>query len=726
MSHLGFGVSWPALVVGLVFLAAAAWLSVRQWRRSGARRLVLGLEILRWVIVLLIFLTLMRPEIVSWFKPNTPPEVVVLCDASRSMNTEDVRTANGAASRAVWVKEQREAAFWKPLERRFAVRVEEFSPVPMNAAEEGTDLNAALEGALARSKNLRAVVLLSDGDWNLGKSPVAAATRLQMAGVPVFPVSVGSEHYLPDVEMAGVAAPAYGLLGEPVFIPFTLQSHLARAVTTTVSLMDAGSVVATKSVAIPANGQAQEAIVWQPQREGAVTLTLRVPVEKEEINAANNERRFTVAVRRETLRVLVVDSLPRWEYRYLRNALSRDPMVEARCVLLHPELKPGSGKNYLSEFPSTKEALSPFDVVFLGDVGVGENELSVNDCEMLRGLVEQQGSGLVFIPGRRGRQLTFAGTALDGLYPVLLDKTKPEGISTPVASPLALTRAGRGHLLTMLANSEEANAAVWQMLPGFNWCAAVEKARPGSEVLGVHEALRNQWGKLPLLVTRPAGNGKALFLGTDSAWRWRMGVEDVYHYRFWGQVVRWMSYQRHRAHDQGFRLSFGPDNPAQGETVFLNATVFDSAGIPLNEGRVTAEIVSPKGRTTKMALQGTTGGWGVYQGGFAPDMAGEYRVKLQCDQTGRSLDTKFLVRGIVREEVGKPAQVEVLREIAAITRGAVAAPEELTAFVERLAALPEAEAQERRVRLWCHPWWGGFLLALLTVYWIGRKMAGLI
>ena len=27
-------------------------------------------------------------------------------------------------------------------------------------------------------------------------------------------------------------------------------------------------------------------------------------------------------------------------------------------------------------------------------------------------------------------------------------------------------------------------------------------------------------------------------MGSDSAWRWRRGVEDKFHYRFWSQVVR--------------------------------------------------------------------------------------------------------------------------------------------------------------------------------------------
>lgn len=731
MNQLSFGFSWIALVFGLAFLAMAVGLSLRQWRRSGARRFILFLEILRWTIVLLLFLTLMRPELIRRVKPSGRPEVAVLWDASRSMTTRDVVAGQEVKARADWIREQLEAKFWAPLENRYAVRVEEFSPMPTNAAsvaspEEGTDLNTALEAAFSRSRNLRATVVLSDGDWNQGKSPIAAATRYQMAGVPVFSVAVGSERYLPDLDLSSVAAPAYGLMGEQVFIPFTIQSHLPREVNTTVSLKAGEMVVASKKVTIPARGQLQDAVLWYPQRDGTEKLTLQIPVEQDEIGANNNERSFELAVRREILKVLVVDSLPRWEYRFLRNALSRDPMVELKCVLLHPELKAGEGKDYLPAIPDTKEALAGYDVVFLGDVGIGDDELTREDAENLKGLVEQQGSGLVFIPGRRGRHATFKGTALETLCPVQLDEARPEGYATPTPSQLTLTRTGRGHLLTMLANSEDANALLWQILPGFNWCAGVEKAKPGAEVLGVHESIRNSWGKLPLLVTRPSGNGKVLFLGTDSAWRWRMGVEDLYHYRFWGQVVRWMSYQRHRAHDQGFRLSFGPDSPSEGETVFLNATVFDPSGLPLSDARVTAEITRPAGRVDQLTLQALPGGWGVYQGSFLPDKAGEYRVRLSCDQTARTLESKLVVRGVVREETGKPAQLETLREVAGITGGRVARTDELADFISQLAAMPEPEPQERRLRLWCHPGWGGLILGLLTVYWVGRKWAGLI
>ena len=238
--------------------------------------------------------------------------------------------------------------------------------------------------------------------------------------------------------------------------------------------------------------------------------------------------------------MLVVESYPRWEYRYLRNALSRDPGVELSCLLFHPGLsKPGGGnKDYIKQFPAGKDELARFDVVFLGDVGVEDGQLTTEQCRLLKGLVEHQASGLVFMPGWQGREFSLLETELGDLCPVVLDPSQPGGWGARVANHFELTELGRRSLLTKLADTQDDNAEVWEGLPGFQWYAPVLRAKAGSDVLAVHKDASNEFGRLPLLVTRTFGAGKVLFMGTDGAWRWRKGVEDKYHYRFWGQVVR--------------------------------------------------------------------------------------------------------------------------------------------------------------------------------------------
>ena len=255
-------------------------------------------------------------------------------------------------------------------------------------------------------------------------------------------------------------------------------------------------------------------------------------------------------------------------------------------------MEPGDGENYIQAFPSGKGELSSFDVVFIGDIGIGSNELTEKQASLLKGLVEQQGSGLIFLPGRRGRQMSLLSSELSELIPVVLDEAKPKGHSFVIDSALNLTARGRDHLLTMLASTPSGNYAVWNNLPGTYWYAPVVRAKTGSTVLAIHANARNEYGRLPLLVTQDHGNGKVLFMGTDGAWRWRRGVEDTYHYRFWGQVVRWMAHQRHLAHGEGIRFFFNPETPVKGRRVFLHATVFDRSGYPLIAGNVKAVITA--------------------------------------------------------------------------------------------------------------------------------------
>ena len=296
---------------------------------------------------------------------------------------------------------------------------------------------------------------------------------------------------------------------------------MPREYATTVVLKTSNGDEVTKEVRIAPQGRTNDAILWKPKESGNFTITLDVPKHADEAIADNNKLTVPISIREEKLRVLVVESLPRWEYRYLRNALSRDPGIELSCLLFHPGLdKAGGGnKDYIKQFPNTLEALAKFDVVFLGDVGVETNQLTADDCRLLRGLVEFQASGLVFMPGMQGKEFTLLDTPLKDLCPVVLDETQPTGWGTRTASHFQLTESGERSLLTKLADSYQENAEVWDNLPGFQWYAPVVRAKAGAEVLCVHSDATNDYGRLPLVVTQTYGAGKVLFMGTDGAWR---------------------------------------------------------------------------------------------------------------------------------------------------------------------------------------------------------------
>lgn len=730
-SELTFAWTPTTLVFGGSLLLATAVLSFLIWKRSRFSTSTGLLEALRLLVVAAVALTLNQPEWRETFRPDSQPTVAVLRDASASMRTEDATAAASPEaaprSRESLAEELCAEAVWSPLRDQFDLVVEEFSAPQPDRPDAGTDLAEALEGLLDRHPRLAGVVLVSDGDWNEGDPPSRAATRYRMAGVPVFAVPAGSETRLPDLAATAFDAPTFGLVGKPVRLPFTLASSLPRNHSATVEIRTDQGETLSGEVVLPAMGRAQDHLLWTPQAEGDYKLTIDLSPAEEERDLSNNTLSAPIAIRREELKVLLIESYPRWEYRYLRNALERDPGVEASCLLLHPDVSAiGDGPGYLDAFPEP-DLLSTFDVVFLGDVGVSDGQLTLEQVASLKQQVASQAAGLVLMPGLRGNQTSLLDTELGDLFPVQLDAAQPRGWGSATPGQFELTELGARSLLTRLEDTENANANVWSSLPGFQWYAGVIRAKAGSEVLATHSSEANRHGRIPLIATKTYGTGKILFMGTDGAWRWRKGVEDKYHYRFWGQVARWMAYQRSMASDELMRLFYSPDRPRTGDTLTLNANVMSVGGEPLQSASVVVQIAAPSGRIETVRLQpGGEEQWGLFTGTFTPAEPGEHRLAMTCAENGGTLELPLAVQGTSRERVGDPARHDVLEEIARITRGELLATVDPAEIRERVAALPEPAPIERRLRLWAHPAWAGAILLLLSLFWIGRKMAGAV
>lgn len=723
------------LAIGLLALIAVGWFCVLSWRRGPHKRRNAVLEGMRFLLALTVVLLLWKPQWRTILTPDEKPQIAILWDDSKSMQTVDavlppvLSDQGGAVSRAEWVKSALASPLWEPLTAGGLNELKTLAfatPDDENAALSGTDLESPISDLLEKPSNLRAVVMLSDGDNNLGEPPVVAAQKLRIRGVPLFSIPVGSPVRLPDLDLRSVSAPAYGIVGENVQIPFTIRSSLDRQVRTVVRLRDENGREVSKDIVIPPQAETYESILWRLESEGSTTLGLSIPVAEGEWNQKNNSQKFTIAGKPEKIRVLVVESLPRWEYRYLRNALSRDPGVELSCLLFHRDIGMGGGPDYISAFPEKPEELAKYDVIFLGDVGINNSQLTPEQCRMIRGLVENQASGVIFMPGSQGNQFSLLDTALSDLMPVILDDMKKQGMSESVASPLTLTSEGRGSLLTMLGENEEQNPEIWRRLPGFFWHAPVIKAKAGTEVLATHGNRRGKFGPVPLLVTKPAGNGKVLFMGIDSAWRWRRGVEDLYHYRFWGQVARWMSYQRNMAAGQRVRLFYTPERPEPGSNVTLNANAFDANGAPLQEGTVLVDITSPDGRAQRIELRKNDSAWGAFSGRFKLDLPGEWKLRAVASEAeNEPLETSIIAQGSELEKPGQPSRPEVLEEMSRVSRGRMIQASQLAEIVKEIQALPEPRPLESRIPLWSQ--WIVITLVILWsgLFWAGRKWNGM-
>ena len=75
-------------------------------------------------------------------------------------------------------------------------------------------------------------------------------------------------------------------------------------------------------------------LVYRPKGKGERTFVLEIDPRPRELQVENNRIERVVTVRKEKIKVLLVESEPRYEFRYLKNYLEREETIDLSVVLL--------------------------------------------------------------------------------------------------------------------------------------------------------------------------------------------------------------------------------------------------------------------------------------------------------------------------------------------------------------------------------------------------------
>ena len=645
-------------------------------------------------------------------------------DESESMLTPDINTSNNAAeTRLSFAHSIIEDSQITDLEENASLTFQFFSS---GQGKNRTNLHDPIMKGLENSKNLKAIVIISDGDLNMGPPPSSLVNPLLNASIATYSIFTGSTKALPDIALEGIQSPSFTLKEEKLVVGWRIKNKFDSTKKTTLSLHANEKVV--KKIPIQIEGSSWEYgnISWLPPKTGKYQMELKVERINEETFFQNNQRSFKFEVKPKVIKVLLVESSPRWEYRFLRNALLRDPGVELKCILYHPQLQQATGRDYLDSIPQNRAEIDHYDVIFIGDVGLAEDEMNEKECNLLAEQVNDRGSGIVFIPGRRGRQLTLENSQLAELQPIIFDQNYPLGLGTKNQSQIELTERGAKHWLTQLKGANEPDREFWSRLPGFHWSAIVEMSRPGTQVLATHSNFSSKWGKMPILATRYTGSGKALFLGTDSAWRWRRGVEDKYHYRFWSQVVRWMAHSRYQAVESGIRILVEPEKPSEGEEIFLRCIASNNTVFALESGNMNGFAVHSDGTREILSFHSDPESPGVFQTSLTAKNAGPLTLEISEVEQEQTLSTQLEISEVNYEKKGLPVVTAPLSNLSKLTNGKAVSNHDWTQILPGLKSSTEAEIITNIFRLRASVSWGLFLFVLLAIYWTGRKLLGMV
>ena len=482
-----------------------------------------------------------------------------------------------------------------------------------------------------------AIILLTDGQTTDGESVAKAAELAARKGVPLYPIGLGDPEAPRDLELSELLVDDVVFVDDLVrFQPKLTSKGYARQELTvklkqrvpTADDPNATRDLETIKVAAPPDGQPKRLeIGHRPRQTGQITYVVEVESKPRELQSENNRIEKTITVREERLRVLYVDSEPRYEFRYLKTFLDRERTIDLNVVLqsADPQFS-NQDRAALPTFPSSRDELFSYDVVILGDVE--PDFLSGSQMATLAEFVTDKGGGVLFVAGESNDPLRYQGTPLEVLLPIELAQARnPIAVAGVItAFRPVLTAEGRSNPIFRFGDTEQDSDKIWRGLPELQWYFEAPRKKPAALVLAEHPTSSGVNGPIPLMLYQILGSGKTMFHAVDDTWRWRFRVGDRYFGRFWTQTIRFLARSKilgqKKAEIQTERKRYLRSQPIEIKVRFPNPA--DAPG----SGEVTVEVERKGHGSRRMTLKSARESRNLFAGVIPQAVEGDYEVRL--------------------------------------------------------------------------------------------------
>ena len=562
---------WAAFAAACLF---ALLLFVARSRGAAIRTLALALVVL----------ALANPSLTREDRDPLNSIAVVIVDKSPSQSFGD-RTAQTDAARAAVVER---------LSRIPGLDVRVVEAGQADGETDGTRLFAALGSTLADvpADRVAGVIMITDGRVH---DVPADAGALGFAA-PVHALITGHKDER-DRRVALIAAPRFGIVGQPQTVTFRVEDQGADATAAVVTVRRDGDLVETRTVAV---GVLQDATVPIPHGGPNIVEIEAAPLPGE-LTQVNNRAVVSIDGVRDKLRVLLVSGEPHAGERTWRNLLKSDPSVDLVhfTILRPPEKQDGTPINELSliAFPTRElfqQKIDEFQLIIF-DRYARQGVLPIIYFDNITRYVRDGGAVLVAAGPDYASPTSIWRTPLDAILPA-----EPDGNVTAAAYRPALTELGQRHPVTRGLEGSDTNPPHWSQ-----WFRIVDtRNATGTTVMqGPDEK--------PLLVLSREGEGRVALLLSDHIWLWARGFEGGGpHLDLLRRLSHWLM-REPDLEEEALRLTVSGHN-----LVVRRQTMADEVA--------DVTLTSPSGLTRTLKLEPTEPG--VWESAVAADELGLWRA----------------------------------------------------------------------------------------------------
>jgi uncharacterized membrane protein len=785
---LQFNPAWPGqafigvgvwnITLGIVAILLVIYVYSRDGRSRPLRIFLGGIRLFLFALVLFL---LNRPILTLGQSRTEPSVLAILVDDSGSMRVPDAGTPAHPESRLDAVQNLlsgHDAELLRKLAKTHDLRLYSFdrdaSPlasIQTPPAKSKTSLNLTpatksiddlkpdgqstqvLPSILTTLQDLQGqrvagVVVMTDGRDTPAHNIAEGLESLKNYGAKVYPVAIGSDQQPKNIELQSIQLDDVAFKGDVVNVKAMVRGtgyepgHAVHVVLkdkkTGAILPNVDGAPSEKTINLPDDKPVEVELQWKTSEVGNKDVVVEAIKQPGELDDDDNSRSALVSVLDAKISVLFVDGYPRWDYRYLKNALIRDKTVQVSCLLASADFNflqegnkplPSSGKNVAGHFPDTIDQLLDYDVVVFGDVD--PRYFSDSQLQLVNEFVNR-GGGFEMVAGERYSPQAYRNTPIEALLPVSLahvEITDPTVAITQGFRPV-ITKTGMvTSIFRFFADSAKNEEFLKHDLPEVFWYCRGVTAKPSvGEVLAEHPTDIGPDGhKAPILVAGRYG-GRTLFSAIDDSWRWRFYTDESVFDTYWVQQLRYLA--RNRKIGQR-RLTLTADQPVYelGQQVRLTLRVIDPGLVRQLPDQIRVEETDANNQPVRMenlVRQDGSGGE-TFAGSFTADKVGKFTIHLPPIVAGVDMMETPIDVTLPQLELNDPRVDRIqLSRLASETLGKpidfANAAAELEAIPSAAKVLPITSGQP----LWNAPITLVVFVLLIGTEWVVRKLYGMV